>query len=103
MLFNFYFLPFGINFLVGVIMMSKSTKISIENRDKYIAIGLNIAYYRKREGMTQEQLAERANMSRNFLSMIEAPNLVTNLSLEALFNIAAALNIEPYKLLEFRD
>ena len=84
-------------------MMSKSTKISIENRDKYIAIGLNIAYYRKREGMTQEQLAERANMSRNFLSMIEAPNLVTNLSLEALFNIAAALNIEPYKLLEFRD
>ncbi len=83
--------------------MSKSTKISVENRDKYIEIGLNIAFYRKRIGMTQEQLAEKANLSRNFVSAIEAPNLVKALSLEALFNIADALNIEPSKLLEFRD
>lgn len=83
--------------------MSKSTKISIENRDRYIAIGLNIAYYRKREGMTQDQLAEKANVSRTFLSSIEAPNLVTSLSLEMLFNIANALNVDPIKLLEMRD
>lgn len=83
--------------------MSKSTKISVENRDKYIEIGLNVSFYRKRIGMTQEQLAEKANLSRNFVSAIEAPNLVKALSLEALFNIAAALNIEPCKLLEFRD
>ncbi|MBQ9952947.1 MAG: helix-turn-helix transcriptional regulator [Clostridia bacterium] len=83
--------------------MSKSTKISVENRDKYIEIGLNIAFYRKRIGMTQEQLAEKANLSRNFVSAIEAPNLVKALSLEALFNIADALNVEPSKLLEFRD
>ena len=83
--------------------MSKSTKISIENRDRYIAIGLNIAYYRKREGMTQDQLAEKANVSRTFLSSIEAPNLVTSLSLEMLFNIANALNIDPIKLMEMRD
>ncbi len=83
--------------------MSKSTKISVENRDKYIEIGLNISFYRKRIGMTQEQLAEKANLSRNFVSAIEAPNLVKALSLEALFNIADALNIEPSKLLEFRD
>ena len=38
--------------------MSRSTKIAFHNRDKYIALGLNIAYYRKRQGMTQEQLAE---------------------------------------------
>lgn len=83
--------------------MSKSTKISVENRDKYIEIGLNISFYRKRIGMTQEQLAEKANLSRNFVSAIEAPNLVKALSLEALFNIADALNIEPSKLLEFRN
>lgn len=83
--------------------MPKNTKISIENRDKYIEIGLNIAFYRKRAGITQEQLAEMADLSRNFISTIEAPNLVKPLSLEALFNIAKALNIEPYKLLEFRD
>ena len=35
-------------------------------------------------------------------STIEASNMITTVSLEALFNIADALEIEPYKLLEFR-
>ncbi len=83
--------------------MPKSTKISVENRDKYIEIGLNIAFYRKKAGMTQEQLAEKANLSRNFISTVEAPNIVKPLSLESLFNIAQAMGIEPYKLLKFRD
>ncbi len=83
--------------------MSKSTKISIENRDKYIDLGLNIAYYRKRAGMTQDQLAEKASLSRPYLSAIEAPNIVKTFSLEVLFNLAHALGIPPEKLLTFRD
>ena len=83
--------------------MARSTKIAIENRDKYIALGLNIAYYRKREGMTQEQLAERAGISRTYLGEIEAPNMITTMSLEALFNLAEALRIPASRLLEFRD
>ena len=83
--------------------MSRSTKISIENREKYIELGLNIAFYRKRLGMTQEQLAEKADISRSFLGDIEAPASVTTMSLEVLFNIAAALGIPACKLLEFRD
>jgi len=83
--------------------MARSTKIAFENRDKYIALGLNIAYYRKREGMTQDQLAEKAGMSRSYLGEIEAPNMVTAVSLEAVFNIANALKIPVSKLLEFRD
>ena len=83
--------------------MARSAKISLENRDKYIDLGLNIAYYRKREGMTQEQLAEKAEISRSYLAAIEAPNKVTNLSLEVLFNIAKALRMPASKLLEFRD
>lgn len=83
--------------------MARSTKISIKNRDKYVDLGLNIAYYRKREGMTQEQLAERANISRSYLGEIEAPNMITTISLEILFNIADALGIPAYKLLEFRE
>ena len=82
--------------------MPKSTKISIEHRDNYIEIGLNISFYRKRIGMTQEQLAEKSGLSRNFISTIEAPNIVKPLSLEALFNIAEALDIEAHKLLEIR-
>ncbi len=83
--------------------MARSTKVSLENRDKYIAVGLNIAYYRKREGMTQDQLAEKAGMSRSYLGEIEAPNMITTLSLEVLFNIANALRMPVSKLLEFRE
>lgn len=83
--------------------MSRSTKIAFQNRDKYIALGLNIAYYRERQGMTQEQLAEKVGISRTYLGKIESPNAVSTLSLEVLFNIAAALQIPEYQLLEFRE
>lgn len=81
--------------------MSKSSKIPREN--KYIQLGLNIAYYRKLQGYTQEELAELSGISRSHISAMEAPNIIHNISLEVLFNIAKALKIEPYKLLEFRD
>jgi len=45
-------------------------------------------------------LAEITNLSRTFISNIEAPNVICSISLEALFTIASALDIEPYKLLE---
>ena len=77
--------------------------ISFENKDYYIELGLNIAFYRKRVGMTQDMLAEKANLSRSHLSAIEAPNIIRPFSLEILFNIARVLGVEPYKLLQFRD
>lgn len=83
--------------------MSKSMKISKAHEFKYIQIGLNIAYYRKLQGFTQEELAEAAEISRSHISAIEAPNIVHNISLEVLFCIADALKIEPYKLLEFKE
>ena len=46
------------------------------NTQKYIEIGYNIAYYRKHKGLTQEQLSERLNISRQHLGAIEAPNIV---------------------------
>ena len=82
--------------------MSRSKNISFENRDKYIALGLNIAYYRKRIGLTQELLAEMADISRGYLGVIEAPGSVTNISLETLFSISNALEVTPAQLLELR-
>ncbi len=77
--------------------------VAFENKDYYIEVGLNIAFYRKRVGMTQDNLAEKAGLSRSHLSAIEAPNIIRPFSMEALFNIARSLNIEPYKLLQFRE
>lgn len=83
--------------------MSKSMKISKENEFKYIQIGLNVAYFRKMRGYSQEELAELVDISRSYISAIEAPNIVQNVSLEVLFRLAKALEIEPYQLLEFRE
>ena len=77
--------------------------ISFENKDYYIELGLNIAFYRKRAGLTQDMLAEKAGLSRSHLSAIEAPNIIRSFSLEILFHIARALDVEPYRLLRFRD
>lgn len=83
--------------------MPNSTKISTINKLRYIEIGLNISYYRKLQGYTQDEFSEVVDMSRSYLSAIEAPNVVRSISIELLFKIADALKIEPYKLLEFRN
>lgn len=83
--------------------MSSAKEVSRENRRNYMELGLNIAYYRKRAGLTQEQLAERVDISRSHLSAIEAPNIIRPFSLEILFDLANALGIQPNKLLEFRE
>lgn len=66
------------------------------------SLGLNIAYYRKKMGMTQEQLASQVNVNRTHISKIESPNLQTQLSLDTLFDIAIALDVEVSKLFEER-
>lgn len=74
-------------------------EVEFKNRDKFIQLGLTIAYLRKLKGMSQEELAEKANLSRSHISVIEAPGIVRPFSLEVLFNIADALEIEASELL----
>ena len=69
-----------------------SKEVEFKNRDRFIQLGLTIAALRKMQGMSQEQLAEKANISRSHLSSIEAPNIIRPFSLEVLYNIADALN-----------
>ena len=71
-----------------------------DNREKMADLFFAISYYRRRRGMSQEQLAE-LGISRQHLAAIEAPNMNRGLSLELLFNIATVLEIEPYLLLKF--
>ncbi len=71
-----------------------------EYTDRYITMGLKIAYYRKKAGYTQEVFAEKVGKSLNFISQVEGPGTVRGVSLETLFKIADVLNIPPAKLLE---
>ena len=77
--------------------MSKETEF--KNRDRYIQLGIAISTLRKMRGLSQEQLAERANVSRSHISSIEAPGIVRPFSLEVFFNIADALEIDPADLI----
>ena len=71
-----------------------------EYPDRYITMGLKIAYYRKKAGYTQEVFAERIGKSVNFLAQVEGPSTVRGVSLETLFKIADVLSIPPSKLIE---
>lgn len=70
---------------------------------QYRQIGLKIAYYRKLRGLTQEELAEQVGLTPAYIGHLEAPNISKALSLDTLFDIAAALNVAPQKFLTFED
>lgn len=63
------------------------TKIDLNNNDQLIQLGIAIATIRKSNGLSQDELAEKAGISRSFLGRIEAPN------------IAKALNVAPDELI----
>lgn len=67
--------------------------------EKYLKIGINIANYRKKLNMTQENLANIVGVSYSYITQIEAPHVVKKMSLEVLFDIAEALNTDIKNLL----
>ena len=71
-----------------------------EQRGKYKALGLNIAYYRKMRSLSQEQLAERVDISRTHMSRIETAEGAV--SLDVLFDLCDALAVTPKQLFDFR-
>lgn len=73
-----------------------------DNTQRIEYLSYAIGYYRKKKGLTQEQLAEALGISRQHLASIEAPGMSRGLSLDLLFNIATVLEIEPYMLLKFK-
>ena len=72
-------------------------------KERYRQIGLKIAYYRKLRGLTQEELAEQVGVTPAFIGHLETPNIPKALSLDTLFDIAAVLDIPPYKFLCFEE
>ncbi|EJL43993.1 helix-turn-helix domain-containing protein [Brevibacillus agri] len=68
-----------------------------------MGIGENIRLYRKKKGLTQQQLADLTNLSRSYLADIERNRY--NPSVDTLKSIAKGLQINPNVLLneEFND
>lgn len=68
--------------------------------EKYITLGLKIAYYRRKVGYTQEYFAELIGKSVSFVGQVEGTGTVRGVSLETLFKMAQVLKTTPAKLLE---
>ena len=60
-------------------------------------VGNNIKKYRKKLGLSQEELAEKAGLHRTYIGGIERGE--RNITLDTLQLIAAALNVAPVVLI----
>ena len=83
------------------ILKAEKGKAMTKREEEYKMIGLNIAYYRKLKGLSQLELAEKVDLSRTHISNIEAPNMPTAISLDALLDIADILEVPAKNLLDF--
>jgi len=72
-----------------------------KHASKLMLLGNNIAFYRRKQQLSQLQLAEKIGISRTHMSNIEAPNVVRPFSINVLFDIAEVLEVEPMKLFDF--
>ena len=71
-----------------------------EYQSEYKKLGLNIAYYRKRKGLTQMKLAELLEIDRSHMSAIELATV--GVSLDVIFKFCKVLDITPKELFDFR-
>ena len=71
--------------------------------ERYREIGYQISYFRKHMHMTQEELAEKLDVSREHIGAVEAPNVNRKISMDLLFDIADLFGIEPKYFLEYQD
>lgn len=82
-------------------IITKGDIMDTKQHEKYKNLGLNIAYYRKKRGVSQSKLAELVNVSRTHMSRIETADCAV--SLDVVFDICDALSVNPSKLFDFRS
>jgi len=70
----------------------------VRNTDPVTGFGAQLRKLRRKRQLSQEKLAELANLHRNYVGMIERGE--TNISLRAIIALARALNVKPTKFFE---
>jgi len=69
--------------------------------DLPLILGRNVREWRKRRGMSQEELALECDMKRSYVSDIERGT--RNPSIKALARLAIALKVEPEMLVRLKN
>lgn len=66
----------------------------MKNDNIYDIIRKNIKKYRIEQNMTQADLAEKANLSHDYIRQIESEKVSNTFSIQTLYDISKALNID---------
>lgn len=61
--------------------------------ERYRQIAKKIAYYRMKRRLFQDELTDKINIGKSYLSKIEAPNSTKAYSLDVLFAISDGLEV----------
>lgn len=77
--------------------------MSPESRDQLIQLSATISTLRRIRGLSQAEFAEKANVSRALISVIEAPGIAKSFNLDIFFDIARALEVDPADLINGAD
>lgn len=62
-----------------------------------LAVGARIRHIRKEHGLSQEELADQANLHRTYVGLVERGE--RNITVANIYKIAQALAVEPSELL----
>lgn len=73
------------------------------NFDLYEAIAKNIKKWRKIRKITQAELAEKVGLSHEFIRRIESDKGIKTFSVETLYKISLALDINISELFDFEN
>ena len=79
----------------------KEIVMKAEFKRHYEEFGFNMAYFRKKKKLTQQNLADQVDVDRSHISAIEVGNV--GVSFDLLFRICQVLEITPKQLFDFRE
>ena len=75
--------------------MEKFTRFGCDYMDnEYINFIKNIKYYRNKKKLTQEQLAEKSDLSVSYIKQIESGKEFKNITFNTCYKLAKALDIK---------
>ena len=80
--------------------VGKSKARTEEEKQFLKNIGFRIQFLRKQRDLSQEELAEKADLSYTTISHIES-TVPYGVSIIAIYRIAKALNVEPSQVIKF--
>lgn len=71
--------------------------------DVYLIIAKNIKKYRRKNDMTQLDLAKKSGYSYAYIRRVEGPSCIKNFSIQTIYNLSKVLNVSIKQLFDESD